>query len=67
MAIKLFTDTEVSTITNALRVAAERFKEHASAADFDGRLREQFERQQSEVLELADTLDQCDVLSMTTS
>jgi len=42
-----FTDTEFSTMSNALRVAAERFADHAKECGIP-RLREQFEKQERE-------------------
>lgn len=39
------TETDYLTISNALRVAAERFREHANSGIADERLKQQFARQ----------------------
>lgn len=43
-----FTETELGTISNALRVAAERFREHATADYIVEKLKQQFARQADE-------------------
>lgn len=54
------TDSQVSTIANALRTAAERYEAYARVA----RLAEPFTRQAVEARELADRLEQADSLSL---
>lgn len=53
-----FNETQLGVISNALRVAAERFKENAAnmREDGDPRLAAQFERQDHEATELYDAI-----------
>ena len=56
-----FTEYELTTLTNGLRVAAERFAEDAKELRAEPkmeRLAEQFYRQQRESLELANRLEE---------
>lgn len=56
------TDSQVSTIANALRCAADQYEDDALACN--GRLGEQFRQQAVEARELADALEQADTLSL---
>jgi hypothetical protein len=51
------TDSELSTLTNALHVAAEIYDKDAATESVTPRFREQFERQAIEARALADKLE----------
>lgn len=53
-----FNETDLHVISNALRVAAERFKEHAEYAEAPERLRTQFNRQSNEATRVYDAISQ---------
>jgi hypothetical protein len=70
--IRELTESERTTITNGLRVAAERFQEHVKSFREDPDLTkpaykglaDQFEKQDRESRELADLIDDCESITL---
>jgi hypothetical protein len=48
---------EIHVVTHALRVAAESFKKDATESESAPRVKQQFERQHAEAIELADRIE----------